>query len=84
MKHFMFTWYKNERYGTPIERHNLITVAGKETPAAAKSATEVFCRQFGNLKVNTIVSIQEMVNDKPVGEPIVPQEDSSIVPTKKK
>ena len=41
------------------------------------------CKNFGNLKHNTIVSIQEMADGKPVGEPIVPQEDTSIIPTKK-
>lgn len=84
MKTFMFTWYKNERYGSPIERHNLIQVtAGPDIGVSAKRATDVFCKTFGSLKYNTIVSIQEMADGKPVGEPIVPQEDTSIIPTKK-
>lgn len=84
MKTFVFTWYKNEKYGNPIERHNLIQVpAGPDIGTSAKRATDVFCKNFGNLKQNTIISIQEMANGKPVGEPIVPQEDTSIIPTKK-
>ena len=84
MKTFMFTWYKNEKYGNPIERHNLIQVtAGPDIGTSAERATNVFCKNFGNLKQNTIISIQEMANGKPVGEPIVPQEDTSIIPIKK-
>ena len=84
MKTFMFTWYKNERYGQPIERHSKIkVVAGPDLGTSAKRATDVFCNTFGNLKKNTIISIQEMVDGKPVGEPIIPQEDTSIVPTKR-
>ena len=84
MKTFMFTWYKNERYGSPIERHNLIQVtAGPDIGVSAKKATDVFCKTFGSLKYNTIESIQEMADGKPVGEPIVPQEDTTIIPTKK-
>ena len=39
-------------------------------------------KNFGNLKRTTIVSIQE-INEKgeKVGEPIVPQDETSIVPT---
>ena len=84
MKTFIFTWYKNEKYGNPIERHNLIQVtAGPDIGTSAKKATDVFCQTFGSLKYNTIVSIQEMANGKPVGELIIPQEDTSIIPTKK-
>lgn len=84
MKTFMFTWYENEKYGNRIKRHNLIQVtAGPDIGASAKRATDVFCKNFGNLKQNTIISIQEMANGKPIGEPIVPQEDTSIIPIKK-
>jgi hypothetical protein len=80
----MFTWYKNEKYREPIECHNLIQVkGGPDTATSAKYATEVFCKNFGNLKKNTIISIQEMKDGEPIGEPIVPQEDTSIIPTKR-
>ena len=32
---------------------------------------------------NTIISIQEMKNGEPYGEPIVPSDETSIVPTRK-
>ena len=81
-RNFAFTWYKNEKYGTPIMRTNSVTVsnAPSDTGIAAKNATELFCRQFGNLKRVTIEKIQEYDENGPVGEPIVPQEGSSIVP----
>ena len=83
MKTFMFTWYKNEKYGQPIERHSEIKVpAGPDLGTSAHKATDVFCKAFGNLKKNTIVSIQEMVDGQPVGEPIVPQAENRIMPTK--
>lgn len=82
---FNFKWYENTRYGAPIERTNSVMVAGTgDIGRDAKTATDVFCKSFGNLKKNTIVSIQE-VNDKgeSIGEPIIPTEENSIIPTKK-
>lgn len=83
MRNFEFTWYdKNSR--VKVERHNKISVAVKDTTEigiAAKQATDLFCRNFGNLKKNEIVSIQEIdKNGNPVGEPITPMEGSSIIP----
>lgn len=85
IRNFVFNWYENVRYGTPIERKNTIQVTKtSDLGHDAKKATDVFCKGFGNLKKNTIISIQEM-NDKgePIGEPIVPTEENSIVPFKK-
>lgn len=82
MKNFEFTWYANERYGEPIQRKNIV---GLSKPTGlieydAKAATELFTKGFGNLKKNTIVSIQELdAKGNPVGEPIVPDTDA-IVP----
>ena len=83
MRKFVFTWYKNEKFGTPLERKNTVTVVNKgDIGLTAKAATEVFTKNFGSLKYNTILSIQEIdAKGNPVGEPITPQEDSSIVPT---
>lgn len=82
---FVFNWYENTRYGSPMERKNTVLVSKTgDLGYDAKQATEVFCKTFGNLKKNTIVSIQE-TNEKgeAVGEPIVPTEENSIVPTKR-
>ena len=83
MRNFLFTWHENVRYGKPMVRTNLVTVnASGEIGQVAKAATNVFTKNFGNLKRNTIVSIQE-INEKgeKVGEPIVPQDETSIIPT---
>ena len=81
---FNFIWYKNERYRI-MERESLITVISTgDIGYDAKQAVEVFCKTFGNLKKNTIISIQE-VNEKnePIGEPIIPMNENSIIPIKK-
>ena len=85
MRKFIFTWYENVKFGTPMERKNTVAVMNKgEIGLTAKAATEVFTRNFGSLKYNTSVSIQEIdENGNPVGEPIIPAEDSSIVPTRR-
>ena len=83
---FDFTWYENVRFGQPKVRTNRVMVASNNSDIgqAAKAATNVFTKNFGNLKRTTIVSIQE-INEKgeKVGEPIIPQDDTSIVPTGK-
>lgn len=83
MRKFIFTWYENVKFGAPMERKNTISVMNRgEIGLTAKAATEVFTKNFGSLKYNTIISIQEIdENGNPVGEPIIPTEDSSIVPT---
>ena len=85
IRHFSFKWYKNERYREPVERVNSITVsnASADTAQAAKAATEIFTKNFGSLKQNTIISIQEYNEDGPVGEPIIPSDETNIVPLKK-
>lgn len=79
---FDFTWYKNEKYGQPMQRTNrVMVVSNGDIGQAAKAATNVFTKNFGNLKRNTIISIQE-INEKgeKVGEPIIPQDETSIIP----
>ena len=47
---FIFNWYENTRYGSPIERKNTVFVAGTgDIGHDAKQATDVFCKSFGNL-----------------------------------
>lgn len=67
MKKFSFKWHKNEKYSEPLTRFTEIIAVD------AKSATEVFMANFGNLKKNTIESIQEFNEHGPVGDPIVPE-----------
>lgn len=82
MRKFIFTWHKKEK--NPIERNNTVAVSKdfSDIAVAAKMATELFVKNFGNLKKNEIVKIQEIDKDGNfVGEPIVPENDSAIVPT---
>lgn len=84
-KDFLFVWYKKEKYGNNIERHNLISIETKvdDIGVNAKTAMNLFCNQFGNLKNNEIVCIQELdANGNAVGEPIVPINGSNMVPLK--
>jgi phenylpyruvate tautomerase PptA (4-oxalocrotonate tautomerase family) len=77
-RNFAFTWHKNEKCIEPIIRHNSITVsnASDNIAFAAKAATELFCKTFGNLKKNTVVHIQELDKEgNPIGEPIVPENE---------
>ena len=85
VRKFSFKWYKNEKFREPVERVNSITVtdASSDTGVAAKAAVNLFTKSFGSLKYNTIISIQEYDENGPVGEPIVPMEDTSIVPLSK-
>ena len=83
---FRFTWYKNEKYGESLTRHTFITVspATGAIEKDGKRAVELFCNEFGSLKYNSIVKIQELDEDgNQIGEDIVPQEGSVIVPTAK-
>ena len=85
MKKFCFTWYKNEKYSTPIERKTEISSPVDDLASAAKQATVIFTKLNGSLKANTIVSIQEIdAEGNPIGEPIIPTEEEMIVPVKKK
>ena len=80
---FDFTWHENVKFGQPMVRTNRVMIAGKgDIGQDAKATTNVFTKNFGNLRKNTIVSIQE-INEKgeKVGEPIIPQDNTSIIPT---
>jgi hypothetical protein len=70
MKTFEILWFKNEKYGNPIERKTVIQSTD------AQSALQVFMSANGNLKKNTVIHIQELDKDgEPVGEPIVPENE---------
>jgi hypothetical protein len=74
MKTFEILWFKNEKYGNPIERKTVIKSID------AKSALQVFMSANGNLKKNTVIHIQELDKDgNPIGEPIVPSEESEPI-----
>jgi hypothetical protein len=71
MKTFEILWFKNEKYGNPIERKVVIQSSD------AQSALQVFMSANGNLKKNTVIHIQELDKEgNPVGEPIVPTDET--------
>ena len=83
---YRFEWYRNEKYGEPMIRHSFITVspATGAVEKDGKRAMELFIKAFGGLKYNSIVKIQEFdENMKQIGEDIIPQEGSVIVPIAK-
>ena len=86
VRNYKFNWYKNEKYGEPLERHTFVrlTDAVGRVEVDAKRATELFVKSIGSLKYNTIISIQEFDDaGQQLGEDIIPEEGSSIVPTAK-
>lgn len=85
MRSFIIKWRENKKYA--LERENLINVT-KDTGDIgidAKAALNLFCANFGNLKKNEIISIQEIdANGESIGLPITPTSgESNIVPYKK-
>ena len=69
MRIFEILWFKNEKYGNPIERKTTVQSEG------AQAALQAFMKHNGNLKTNTVISIQELdKKGNPIGEPIVPED----------
>ena len=63
MKTFIFNWHKNDKYA--FERQSTITSMD------AASARSAFTAYNGNLKKNSVTSIQEIDRKgNPIGEPI--------------
>ena len=70
MRTFEILWFKNEKYGNPIERKTIVQSTD------AQSALQVFMSTNGNLKTNTVIHIQEVdYLGSPIGEPIVPSDE---------
>ena len=85
MRAFIFKWKENKKYS--IERENLIQISREtgDIGQDAKAALNLFCANFGNLKKNEIITIQEVdEHGIEIGEPIKPtSNENSIVPYKK-
>ena len=82
---FLITWKENKR--NSIERTNKISVSSPvgDIGQDAKAALNLFCANFGNLKKNEIITIQEVDEyGVEIGEPIKPtSNENNIVPYKK-
>lgn len=70
MKTFIFNWQINKKYNPNVTRTKT-----KIKAIDAKTATDAFMKNFGNLKKNTINLIQEVDElNQPIGEKIVPND----------
>lgn len=81
IRNYNIIWYPTKD-GKNFERSTFIKLSkplGK-TEFDAKAALNIFMAQCGNLRRNTIVKIIEMDENGQIGEPIVPTEDSAIIP----
>lgn len=86
MRKFQITYKSISKYKTDINRNTLVNLS-KETGDIgrdAKAALNIFVSTVGNLKKYEIIEIQE-INDKgaPIGEPIKPMGENTIIPFKK-
>jgi len=81
---FRFTFYKVGKYEKRIPRDVRVMVNAKDDEdigIVAHRATNNFTVTIGSLKWNEIICIQEEdEKGNPIGEKIVPDSDSSIVP----
>lgn len=86
MRDFEITFFKKEKFGEPSIRTVMIRLP-KPTGSIekdSKTALNIFIENFGNLKAYEVTKIQEIGKDGPIGDPILPMEDTTIVPLKKK
>lgn len=82
MRKFIISWKENN--SSP--RTNKITLSNPtgDIGKDAKAALNILTSNFKSLKYIEIIDIQEIDKDgAPIGEPIKPMEDTSIVPTGK-
>jgi len=90
IRSYEITWYalNDTRYGRePLIRTSNIKIGRPRgvTSVDAKTAVDLFCKEFGNLKRNAIVSIKELdENGEQIGENILPTEDNGMIPIKRK
>jgi len=86
MRNFEITFFKKERFGEPNIRTTMVRLPKTtgDTAKDSKTALNIFIANFGNLKAYEVTKIQEIGKDGPIGEPIVPMADTTMVPLKKK
>ena len=86
MRKFSISWQEKQKFGEPSIRISNIILSkstgdiGKD----AKAALNILISNFKSLKYIDVINIQEIDKEgNPIGEPIKPMEDTSIVPTGK-
>lgn len=83
LRYYLIEWHENRLFGKPINRTCKIELSEPtgDTAKDAHHALDLFIQGFGNLKKNTVTKIQEFGPEGQIGEDIVPQDNTSIVPT---
>lgn len=79
-RRYRISWYANK---DKLKRTSWIKLSKPtgEVTIDAKAALNIFISEFGDLKYNTIIKIQEFdENGIQLGEDIVPQNDTSFIP----
>lgn len=90
IRSYEITWYalNDTRYGREAQIRTTNIKIGRPrgvTSVDAKAAVDLFCKEFGNLKRNAIVSIKELdENGEQIGEDIKPTGENGIIPTIRK
>ena len=86
MRTFKITYIKINKYNNGILYNSTVSISNPtgDIGRDAHSALNVFIATIGSLKKYDVLEIQEL-NDEgnPIGEPIKPMDDSSIVPYRK-
>ena len=86
MRKFSISWQEKQKFGEPSIRTSNITLSKPTGDIGydAKAALNILCNHFGNLHKIEIHAIQEIdEEDNPIGEPIKPIGESSVVPVSK-
>ena len=86
MRKFSISWQEKQKFGKPSIRTTNITLSKPTGDIGydAKAALNILCNHFGNLRKIEIHAIQEIdEEDNPIGEPIKPIGESSVVPVSK-
>lgn len=86
MRKFSISWQEKQKFGKPSIRTTNITLSKPTGDIGydAKAALNILCNHFGNLHKIEINAIQEIdEEDNPIGEPIKPIGESSVVPVSK-
>ena len=80
VRRYRIVWRSNK---DNIDRANYIRVSNLvgDTSIDAKAALNIFISEFGDLKHNTIIKIQEFdENGIQLGEDIIPTDKTTVVP----
>lgn len=84
-RNFEITYKKKNKYDK-VSHKVMVSVQNPtgDIGRDAKNALNLFISLIGSLKKYDVLSIQEYIGNEPYGLPITPQEETTIVPAKRK